>query len=88
MNPKMNYLNDLQAALMKSFDEEAVDKIITLATIKLLDYEVTEQCTALAVVETESEKMLRRFLATKKVEGAVTRQYQGMNILSVGYLII
>ena len=73
MNPKMNYLNDLQAALMKSFDEEAVDKIITLATIKLLGYEVTEQCTALAVVETESEKMLRRFLATKKVEGCSDR---------------
>lgn len=68
-NTKMNYLNDLNIRLSEMFSADEIKKIICTATLTLNEYEMQERCTELAIMDNESEKFLKRFLATKKVEG-------------------
>lgn len=50
-------------------DESIIDIVQDVLIFQLNKYEVQERCTDLVPQDTSSEKLLKRFIATKKVEG-------------------
>lgn len=70
MNTKELLLTSINCDLIeKGFTPEQVKAISSVINDNMLNYEVSEACRDLAVVDTESERMLKMFLATKKIEG-------------------
>lgn len=70
MNCKELLLTNINCDLIESgFTPEQVKKISAIINDDMVDYEVIETCRNLAVVDTDSERMLKMFLATKKIEG-------------------
>lgn len=68
-NCKMDFIRDVSSDLIAEFCEDDLKKIIDTITIKLNEYKMSERCTALTVVDTESQKLVKKFLATKRIEG-------------------
>lgn len=75
-NYKMNLIRDLHADVLQFLPDQAAQRVADLLTIRLNDYDINEACHELMVVETESEQMLRNFLATKRIEGRSLRTIQ------------
>ncbi len=70
MNTKEILLTNINCDLIeKGFTPEQVKLISSVINDDMIDYEVTVACRELAVVDTDSERMLKMFLATKKIEG-------------------
>lgn len=70
MNCKELLLMNINCDLMENgFTPEQVKKISDILNSGMQDYEVTKASHELAVADTESERMLKMFLATKKIEG-------------------
>lgn len=70
MNLKEMLLNNINCDLIEAgFLPEQVKKIAGIVNERLMNYEVTEASHELAVIDTDSERMLKMFLATKKIEG-------------------
>lgn len=68
-NLKTVLINAIQFELSDHLDPDTLKLVTNVVTIKLNDYEVSEKCTDLVTVETESEVIVKMFLATKKLEG-------------------
>lgn len=69
METKSRFLSEVMAQLSESFDLDLLKSIEASLLMALKNYEISDKCEAIAVRETESEKYLRTFLATKKLEG-------------------
>lgn len=70
MNCKELLLTNINCDLIESgFTPEQVKKISSIINDAMINYEVSEACRELALVDTDSERMLKMFLATKKIEG-------------------
>lgn len=70
MNIKDLLLNNINCDLLESgFTPEQIKKISGIVNDRIVNYDITEACTDLAVIDTDSERMLKMFLATKKIEG-------------------
>lgn len=69
MNGKNIFINDFISALPERFNAEDVRAISSALTIVLNDYDVTPAGRELVPFDNESEKLLKKFLATKRVEG-------------------
>lgn len=53
----------------KGFSMEQTKQISEIINAAVQNYDISESCHDLAVVDTDSERMLKMFLATKKIEG-------------------
>ena len=62
-------ISDTIASLHSSLDSATLQIVNDRLTIALSDYEIIPRCTTLQVIDTESEMMLKKFLATKRLEG-------------------
>lgn len=91
MNTKNALINEVASMLSTDFSADQSRKVVQKLTIALEKYDVSTKCTEIAVVDTESEMLLKKFLATKHVEGRsaktiqryqyiLTRYYQASNI--------
>lgn len=70
MNSREVLLASINCDLMESgIDVDTVKKIFGIVSRNVEKYEVTEACRELAVSDAESERLLKMFLATKKIEG-------------------
>ena len=70
MNCKELLLTNINCDLIESgFTPEQVKKISSIINDDMINYEVSEACRELALIDTDSERMLKMFLATKKIEG-------------------
>lgn len=70
MDNKEMVLTSIKCDLLDvGFDAETIKIIATIIDKNVEDYDIVKQSHELAVVDTESEKMLKMFLATKKIEG-------------------
>lgn len=78
-NHKMDLVRDMQLDLIKHLGEDAAKLAGDVLALRLADYEVMPACRELIVPETESEIMLRDYLATIKVEGRATSTVQRYN---------
>ena len=68
-NAKMDLIREFQADLIGTFPDDVARYAADVLSMRLNEYDVTPACRELMVVETESQQMLRNYLATKKIEG-------------------
>lgn len=70
---KNKFVNELSESLMNYYSSEEVNDIIKHVIINLSAYELKDKCTDIATIDTDSIMMLKKFLATKRVEGKSTK---------------
>lgn len=69
MNIRETIIESITVALQGRVDDDVIDTIQDILIITLNDYEIQERCTDLVPQDSSAEKFLKRFIATKKVEG-------------------
>ena len=62
--------NELLMELQPHFDSSAIDLILNKLDKVSADYEITEKVTSLAVIEDDIPRIVKTYLASKKLEGA------------------
>lgn len=76
-------------ALRGRADEEVMGIVQDVLVMQLNSYEVTERCTEVAVQDDSAEGALKKFLATKRVEGiadSTLQRYAEINKALLNYL--
>ena len=78
MDVRDNIIKKVMGALVK-VGQEVSDIVQDTLIMVLNDYEIQERCTEVAVLDTAPESMLKKFMATKRLEGiaesTLTRYY-------------
>lgn len=78
MDVRDNIIKKVMGALVK-VGQEVSDVVQDTLIMVLNDYEIQERCTEVAVLDTAPESMLKKFIATKRLEGiaesTLTRYY-------------
>lgn len=69
MSPQEELINDLILCMQPAMDQQQLYLLKNTLTIKLHDYNLEKKTTALSVLDNSSESMLKRFIATKRLEG-------------------
>lgn len=89
MDIRMKILQNVSNALCERVDNNIIDLVQDILTIELNNYELQERCTELVVRDTSSEKMLKKFIATKRIEGiadSTLRRYAEVNKELIDYI--
>jgi len=89
MDIRMNILRNVTNALYGKLDENEINLIQDILTIELNNYEIQDRCTEIVICDTNSEKMLKKFLATKRIEGiadSTLRRYAKINKELIDYI--
>jgi len=64
---------------LADMEQDVIDRVERVLHIQLADYEISERCTAVTVHDNSNMGMVRKFIATKRLEGkseATLRKYQ------------
>lgn len=69
MEIREEIIQRVMQALDSRVDAGTADVVQDILTIELNNYEVQERCTDVATVDNSAEKMLKKFIATKRIEG-------------------
>lgn len=88
MTTKEKFLNNVITEL-KDIDGDIRQKIIDTLSIQLNDYDLTEKCTDLSIVKPDYETYLKRYIATKQIEGLSInslKRYYDINIRLLRFL--
>jgi len=70
-------------------EESVINLVQDAITIELNNYEVQERCTELIVHDDSNEKLMKKFVATKRVEGiaeSTLQRYREINNALINYL--
>lgn len=70
-------------ALQEQVSEEVVNTVQDVLVLELNQYEVQERCTAVTVSDNSAEGLLKRYVATKRIEGlsdSTLRRYAEENL--------
>lgn len=89
MDIRSDIVQKVMEALQGRAGEEIVGLVQDVLIMQLNQYEVLERCTDVAVRDNSSEGLLRKFLATKRVEGiadSTLRRYAEINRALLCYL--
>lgn len=90
MDIRDKIIQSVTAALQAQGQQESVIAAVQDAlVIQLQDYEIQERCTAVATVDNSAEAMLKRYLATKRIEGladSTLRRYAEINLEVIRFL--
>ncbi|MCQ2508393.1 MAG: tyrosine-type recombinase/integrase [Dorea sp.] len=62
--------------LLPELGDEEIANVRSALTEALYEYEISERCTEIAVVDTENDKLIKKFLATKKLAGGSDETYR------------
>lgn len=65
-----NVINAVLASLLDTVSQEVVDVVYDALVLALDKVELTERCTEVALTDDCPDKALRRFIATKRIEGS------------------
>ncbi len=90
-------MDDIRASIIQSVvqalqgraDDDTVNLVQDVLVMQLNKYEVQERCTEVAVRDDSAEGILKKFLATKRVEGiadSTLRRYGEINRALISYL--
>lgn len=82
MDIRNQIVQEVIAGLQGRVSTEIVDTVQDILVIQLNKYEVQERCTEVAVTDTSAEKLLKKFVATKRIEGladSTLRRYYEIN---------
>ena len=69
MDIRSKIIQEVAGALQGRVDDNTISMVQDVLTLQLSSYEVTERCTEVTVRDNSAQKMLKKFLATKRVEG-------------------
>lgn len=69
MESRQMIIQSVMQVLKSKVDQETLDIVQDALTIELNRYEVQERTTELSVVDNSAVGMLRRYIATKRIEG-------------------
>lgn len=82
-------IKEVISALQDRIPPEMIDTVQDTLVIELNKYEVQERCTAVTVSDNSAEGLLKRFVATKRIEGiadSTLRRYADENMKLICYL--
>ena len=89
MDIRQQIVEGVQRLLVSIVPDEVVDAVTDALTLELHKYEIQERCTDLAVVDTGPEKLLKKFIATKRIEGLsenTMKRYYEINMELLDFL--
>ena len=89
MDIRAGIIQQVMDAIRGRVDAEAADLVQDVLVMQLNRYEVMERCTEVSVRDDSAEGQLKKFLATKRVEGmadSTLRRYAEINRALLSYL--
>lgn len=90
MDIRDTIIQAVTAALQRTGQQDNVIAIVQdVLVMQLNEYEVQERCTAVTTVDNSAEALLKRYLATKRVEGladSTLRRYADINLALIRFL--
>lgn len=90
MDIRDTIIQAVTAALQKIGQQDNVIAVVQdVLVMQLNEYEVQERCTAVTTVDNSAEALLKRYLATKRVEGladSTLRRYADINLALIRFL--
>lgn len=89
MESRQMIIQSVMQVLKSKVDQEALDIVQDALTIELNRYEVQERTTELSVVDNSAVGMLRRYIATKRIEGkaeSTLKRYWEQNLQLIQFL--
>ena len=89
MDIREDIIQSVIGALADRVSQDVIDVVQDMLVIQLNKYEVQERCTDVAVRDNSAEGMLRKFVATKRVEGiaeSTLKRYADENLKLIHFL--
>lgn len=89
MDIRLSIIQSVTAALQSRVSPETLTIVQDVLTLELNQYEVQERCTAVAVTDNSAEGQLRKYIATKRVEGlsdSTLRRYYDTNLALIRFV--
>lgn len=89
MDIRETIIRSVVSALQERAAEEIVNMVQDVLVMELNQYEVQERCTAVAVSDSSAEGLLKRFIATKRIEGiadSTLKRYAEENMKLIRFL--
>ena len=89
MDIRLLIIQSVTAALQDRVPQEVMTTVQDVLTIELNRYEVQERCTAVTVSDNSAEGQLRKYIATKRVEGlsdSTLRRYYDANLALIRFV--
>ena len=89
MDIREDIIQSVVKALTDRVTQDVIDIVQDILVIQLNKYEVQERCTDVAVRDNSAEGMLRKFVATKRVEGiaeSTLKRYADENLRLIRFL--
>lgn len=89
MDIRESIIRAVVTALQEQVSEEVVNTVQDVLVLELNQYEVQERCTAVTVSDNSAEGLLKRYVATKRIEGlsdSTLRRYAEENLKLIQFL--
>lgn len=89
MDIRETVIQAVMAALVNRVNQETADIVQDVLVLQLNQYEVQERCTAIDVLDDSAEGLLKKFIATKKIEGiaeSTLKRYADENLKLINFL--
>ena len=86
---RTSIIQGVMQALSGKADDDTINLVQDVLVVQLNSYEVTERCTEVAVRDDSAQGLLKKFLATKRVEGtadSTLQRYAEINGALLQYL--
>lgn len=89
MDIREGIIREIVAKLQNQVPDETINIVQDILVIELNKYEIQERCTDVAVQDNSGEALLRKFIATKRIEGtadSTLRRYADENLKLIRFL--
>ena len=89
MDIRLEIIQNVKEQLQGRVDQDALEVIQDVLVVQLQKYEMQERCTELSVVDTSAEGLLKKFIATKRIEGiaeSTLKRYVDQNLKMLRFL--
>lgn len=89
MDIRETIIRTVVSALQERIPEEVINVVQDVLVLELNQYEVQERCTAVTVSDHSAEGLLKRYVATKRIEGlsdSTLRRYADENLKLIRFL--
>lgn len=86
---RASIIQSVTQALQSKADDDTINLVQDVLVMQLNKYEVIERCTEVAIRDDSAEGILKKFLATKRVEGiadSTLQRYKEINWALINYL--
>lgn len=89
MDIRETIIRSVVSALQERAPEDVINTVQDILVLELNQYEVQERCTAVTVSDNSAEGLLKRYIATKRIEGlsdSTLRRYADENLKLIRFL--